>query len=104
MARPQSCLPLLAAVIGAEMRRCCALERKTKNEALVYPSLVLEVLLRECREFPKRALGLFLALSGILGLRLGPWGRTNGIKWWGKVVALSCLILSQIGLILTELC
>ena len=27
----------------------------------------------------------------------------DGMKWWGKVVAFSCFILSQIGLILAEL-
>ena len=39
-----------------------------------------------------------------LGLRLGPSGRTDGIKWWGKAVAFSCLTRGKIGIILTELC
>ena len=57
---------------------------------------------REYREFLAGALWPSLTLSGLLGLRLGPWGRTDGIKWLGKVVAFSCLFLSQIGCILTE--
>ena len=43
----------------------------------------------------------------ILGLFWGPLallGALVGAKWWGKVVGFDCLILSQIGLILTELC
>ena len=62
---------------------------------------VLGVLLRE---FLEETLWLFLALFGLLGLRFGPWGGTDGIRCWGKVVAFSCLILSEIGLILAELC
>ena len=30
-------------------------------------------------------------------------GALVGSQWWGKVVGFDCLILSQIGLILTEL-
>ena len=62
------------------------------------------VLLIEYREFPEGALWLLLALSGVLGVRLGPLGGTDGIRWLGKLVAFSCLILIQIGLILTQLC
>ena len=40
---------------------------------------------------------LFWALLALLGALVGA-------KWWGKVVGFDCLILSQIGLILTELC
>ena len=56
------------------------------------------------KEFLEGALWLFLALSGLLGLRLGLKGVVVGIRWWGKVVAFSCLILSQIVLILAKLC
>ena len=57
--------------------------------------------LREYREFLEGALWQFLA--GLLGLRLGPWGRTDGIKWWGKAVAFNCLHRLT-GFILSELC
>ena len=33
-------------------------------------------------------------LSSLLGLRLGPWGCTDGIKRWGKVVAHVAVTLS----------
>ena len=33
------------------------------------------------REFLEGALRPFLALSGLLGLRLETWGRIDGIKW-----------------------
>ena len=47
--------------------------------------------------------GLFWLFWAILGSPGSP-GALVGAKWWGKVVGLDCLILCQIGLILTELC
>ena len=49
------------------------------------------------------------ALKSCFGLMFWvPWGPCMGAlvgtKWWGKAVAFDCLILSQIGFILTELC
>ena len=41
--------------------------------------------------------GLFWGSMALLGVLVGG-------KWWGKVVGFDCLILSQIGLIPTELC
>ena len=52
---------------------------------------------------------LFLAggdCFGYFGLFLGPLAllvALVGTKWWGKVVDFECLILRQIGLIMTEL-
>jgi hypothetical protein len=43
-------------------------------------------------------------IVGYLWLPLGSRRASFGINWWGKVVAVSSLILNQIGLILTELC
>ena len=49
-------------------------------------------------------LGVFVFLFwAILGSPGSP-GALVGAKWWGKVVGFDCLILSQIGLILTEVC
>jgi hypothetical protein len=45
-----------------------------------------------------------LAASDLLGLRLWPWTSLVGTECQGKVVAFSCLILSQVGFILSELC
>ena len=77
----------------------------------MYPDLVdnrsggsLGSFLREYMEFLEGALWPFLALSGVLGLRLRLWAPLFLIRWWGEMVAFSCLILSQIGLILAELC
>ena len=42
--------------------------------------------------------------SGYFGPGVLLGALVGGAKWWGKVVGLDCLILSQIGLILTELC
>ena len=47
--------------------------------------------------------GLFLFFFVYFGSSGSP-GVLVGTKWWGKVVGFDCLILSQIGLILTELC
>ena len=43
---------------------------------------------------------------GLLCLRLapGPMAGMGGIEFWWKAVAFDCLLLSQIGFILTELC
>ena len=75
-------------------------------EGFTLLSLIIDLggSLREYGEFLGGALWPFLTSSGVLGVRLMPWGRTDGIKWKRKVVAFSCLILSQIGLILAELC
>ena len=62
------------------------------------------VFLRESWKYEEAALGSILTSSGLLGLRPGPWGLMVGIKWWGKMMAFSCLILSQIVLILTKQC
>ena len=43
--------------------------------------------------FGKRPFGYLWGLCGLQGLRLGPWGHADGSKWWGKVVAFSCLVL-----------
>ena len=55
------------------------------------------------------SLRTFFIFSGgtslfFFGLSLALLGALVGAKWWGKVVGFDCLILSQIGLILTELC
>ena len=44
------------------------------------------------------------ALSGLLGLRLGPSGGRGLYKWRGEALAFSYLILNKIGFVLTELC
>ena len=51
-----------------------------------------------------RGSGATFGLIWYLGLRLWPWGRTDGIEWLAKAVALSCFILGKIGFVLTELC
>ena len=59
-------------------------------------------------EFLKNIFYFFWGDSfGYFGLCWGPLallGALVGAKWWGKVVGFDCLILSQIGLILTEPC
>ena len=60
--------------------------------------------LRESRECLEGSLWPFLALSGFLGLRLGPWRPLVGITCWGKAIAFSCLARAKIGFVLTELC
>ena len=62
------------------------------------------VLSREYRAYQEGALVLFLAFFGLLGLRLGPWGRTDGIQCLGEAVAYRCLTRGKIGFVLTELC
>ena len=47
--------------------------------------------------------GLFLVFWDFLGPPGSP-GALVGAKWWVEVVGFGCLILSQIGLILTKLC
>ena len=48
--------------------------------------------------------GKYFSYFGLFWGPLGSLGALVGAKWWGKVVGFDCFILSQIGLILTELC
>ena len=48
----------------------------------------------ESREYQER---LFGPILGYLGFSYLSWPPLFGIRWWGKLVAFSCLTLSQIG-------
>ena len=48
--------------------------------------------------------GDYFCYFGLFWGSLALLGAPVGAKWWGKVVGFDCLILSQIGLILTKLC
>ena len=35
---------------------------------------------------------------------MGPWGRTDGIKWWGRAAAFGCLTGGKIVFVMAERC
>ena len=68
--------------------------------------LLIHLLVLAAAHVPGNSLRFFSAgdYFGNFGLFFVPLGALDGAKWWGNVVGCDCLILSQIGLILPELC